>query len=261
LISNIWRRFTTLRTPGQNDEKATDVAIRVITFDLDNTLWDVEPSLIRAEALQQEWLLMHRPRAVTVFDSEALWNFKKSVWKRHSHLAHHVSQMRTQMLYELQVAAGYPEDEARSGAQLAFDIFLMERHEVELYEDALTVLAQLARSYTLGALTNGNADIYKTDAAEFFDFAFLAEDIGTSKPHPDMFHAALQQAGVDASQVVHVGDDPEHDVRGARDAGMHTVWINTKGKEWSGGENADQEITSLEQLPAAIRSLQSTIFK
>ena len=113
------------------------MTIAVITFDLDNTLWDVEPALIRAEQAQQEWLLQHRPGAIEAYDHEGLWEFKKSVWKRHPHLLHHVSQMRIQMLYELQVAAGYVEEEARSGAQQAFAVFLRERHKVVLYEEAL----------------------------------------------------------------------------------------------------------------------------
>jgi FMN hydrolase / 5-amino-6-(5-phospho-D-ribitylamino)uracil phosphatase len=232
-----------------------DVAISVITFDLDNTLWDVEPVLLRAEAAQHKWLLQHRPGAVEAFDHEALFEFKKSVWKRHPQLLHHVSQMRIQTLLELQVAAGYSEEEARSGAQQAFDVFLLERHKVVLYEEALGVLELLAERYTLGALTNGNADIYKTDAAEYFDFAFLAEDIGASKPHPDMFQAALKQAGVAAEDIIHVGDDPEHDIMGACNMGMHTIWMNTRHKAWPGGERADREITNLQQLPAAIDSI------
>jgi putative hydrolase of the HAD superfamily len=233
--------------------------ISVITFDLDNTLWDVDPALIRAEDAQRDWLLEHRPGAIEDYDHEGLWEFKKGVWKRHPELLHNVSGMRVQMLYELQVAAGYPEVEAREGARRAFDVFLQQRHQVVLYEEALEVLQQLAGRYTLGALTNGNADIYKTDAGEYFDFAFLAEDIGASKPHPDMFHAALEQASVDARQIVHVGDNPEHDILGAREVGMHTVWMNSQGEEWPGGQRADREIDNLRQLPAAIASIADAI--
>lgn len=233
------------------------MTISVITFDLDNTLWDVEPTLIRAEQVQQDWLLQHRPGAAEAYDHQALWEFKKSVWKRHPHLLHHVSQMRIQMLYELQVAAGYAEDDARNGAKQAFAAFLQERHKVVLYEEALAVLQRLARHYTLGALTNGNADIYKTDAGEYFDFAFLAEDIGASKPHPDMFHAALERAGVAAENIIHVGDNPEHDIQGARDVGMRTVWMNSQKVTWLGGDRADREIDNLLALPEAIASIVS----
>jgi putative hydrolase of the HAD superfamily len=229
--------------------------IKVITFDLDNTLWDVEPALLRAEQAQQEWLLKHRPGAVESLDHEALWEFKKSVWRRHPQLLHHVSQIRIQMLYELQLAAGYPEQLARSGAEQAFAAFLAERQQVKLYEEALGVLEILAASFILGALTNGNADVYKTDAGDYFDFAFLAEDIGASKPHPDMFHAALEHTGVAARNVIHVGDDPEHDIAGAHAVGMHTVWMNSRGKEWPAGTRASREISNLHQLPQAIAEI------
>ena len=235
--------------------KETRLTISVITFDLDNTLWDVEPPLIKAEYAQQQWLLQHRPGAVDAFDHEALLAFKTSVWRRHPALAHHVSDMRTQMLYELQIAGGYSEEESRSGAKEAFEAFLVERHKVVLYEDALDVLKRLAQRYILGALTNGNADIYKTDAAEYFEFAFSAESIGTSKPHPTMFKAALQKTGMTAKQIIHVGDDPDHDVQGARDIGMHTVWVNAQRKPWPSGNKPDREIVNLRQLPEAINHI------
>jgi putative hydrolase of the HAD superfamily len=233
--------------------------IEVITFDLDNTLWDVEPALLRAEEAQRQWLLEHRPGSIEDYDHDSLWDFKKTVWKRHPDLVHHVSQMRIEMLYELQLAAGYGEREARAGAREAFSAFLQERHRVTLYEEALEVLELLAGRYTLGALTNGNADIYKTDAAEYFDFAFLAEEVGASKPAPDMFHAALARSGVNAERIVHVGDNPEHDIHGAREVGMFTVWMNGRSTTWPGGPEADREIDNLRQLPQAIESIEQTI--
>ena len=124
-----------------------------------------------------------------------------------------------------------------------------------LYEEALAVLEVLAEDYTLGALTNGNADIYKTDAGEYFDFAFLAEELGASKPAPDMFEAALSHADVSAAEIAHVGDNPDHDIEGARAVGMRTVWMNNRNLEWPGGQRADREITNLRQLPEVLASL------
>ena len=83
----------------------------------------------------------------------------------------------------------------------------------------------------------------------------LAEEIGASKPHPDMFHAALQCTGVAAHNVVHVGDDPEHDIAGARKVGMHTVWMNARGMAWPDGPRASREISNLRQLPEAIADI------
>ena len=83
-----------------------------------------EPALLRAEDAQRDWLLQHRPGTMESLDHDGLWEFKKSVWKRHPQLTHHVSQMRQQMLYELQLQAGFPEEEARDGAEQAFAVFL-----------------------------------------------------------------------------------------------------------------------------------------
>ncbi|MBN7798233.1 HAD-IA family hydrolase [Parahaliea mediterranea] len=231
------------------------MSIEVITFDLDNTLWDVDPALLRAEAAQREWLLQHRPGAIEHHDEQSLWAFKKGVWKRHPELAHHVSQLRVRTLFELQIEAGYGEAEASRGAEEAFAVFLEQRHAVELYEEALEVLAELAGRYRLGALTNGNADIFKTDAGEFFDFAFLAENVGASKPAPDMFHAALDLTGARPEHIVHVGDNPEHDIAGAQGVGMHTVWMNPTGLPWAGGTAPDREIDNLRKLPSAVASI------
>jgi putative hydrolase of the HAD superfamily len=231
--------------------------IRVITFDLDNTLWDVDPVLRRAEQAQHDWLLQHRPGSIENYGHEALWEFKKSVFRQHPQLAHQISKLRIQMLYDLQRQAGYDEEQARSGAELAFAAFLRVRHQVVLYEEALGVLEQLARDYTLGALTNGNADIYKTDAAEYFDFAFLAEELNASKPAPDMFHAAIARVGVRPDQIVHVGDSPEHDVLAARAVGLRTVWMNPNGEAWQDSQPPDAEIDNLAGLPAAIAAIEA----
>lgn len=230
-------------------------AKKLITFDLDNTLWDVEPPLIKAEHAQREWLLEHRPGAMERYSDKEMWEFKKSVWKRHPQLSHHLSDMRVQMLYELQLAAGYGDGDARDGAQHAFGIFIQHRQAVVLYDEALTILRELANHYTIGALTNGNADIYKTEAGEFFEFSLLAEHVGASKPAPDMFLAAMDATGAAAHDIIHVGDNPEHDVQGAQALGIRTVWMNSSGEDWTAGQPADKEIDNLSQLPAAIASI------
>lgn len=235
--------------------------IKVVTFDLDNTLWDVEPALLRAEEAQRQWLLAHRPGAIDNISHDELWNLKKRVWKAHPELAHNVSGMRQLFLQELQRAAGFDETTARDGARLAFEVFLGERQKVELYSKALEVLEILAGRFRLGALTNGNADIYKTDAGEYFDFAFLAEDIGASKPAPDMFHAALSTAGVEAREVLHVGDNPEHDVLGALRVGMHAIWLNADDAPWSSAYGSEGHvphgtIKAIGELPGAVAELE-----
>ncbi len=234
--------------------------IRVISFDLDNTLWDVEPILHRAEAAQNHWLQQNFPRVFEQFDADTLRDFRFRMHQSHPELAHQISKLRIQSLYEVLLQCGTAEAPARQGAATAFNEFLTIRHQVEPYERALEVLESLAQHYTLGALSNGNADIYKTDIGEHFDFAFSAEQVDAGKPLPDMFHAAMRQAGAAGHEIIHVGDNPDHDVRGAQQVGLYTVWMNSGGWRWPAGRvPADEDIRLIEELPAAIARIEARL--
>lgn len=231
------------------------MTLRVITFDLDNTLWDVEPALLRAEAAQRRWLLEHRPGAVDDLEEDHLWGLKKQLWKANPKLTHDVSAMRRLFLERLQLDAGYDAQAARGGADAAFDAFLVERQQVELYPGALEVIAELAERFCLGALTNGNADIYRTDAGPYFEFAFQAEQVGASKPAAAMFEAALARTGRKAAEVLHVGDSVDHDVLGAQRAGLRAVWVNKEGRTWAEATPPDATIRHVTELAEALRRL------
>lgn len=238
----------------------SDAFIKLITFDLDNTLWDVEPALLAAEQAQHEWLQQHRPNVTEQFDAEAMRNLRFEFHQRNPQLTHQISQVRIQALEELQLQCGYTSVDAKQGAEAAFAVFLELRHAVRPYEEALEVLQTLSARYQIGALTNGNADIFKLDIGDHFDFSFSAEQFDASKPLPDLFHASMEHAGVRADQVVHVGDNPEHDVRGAQAVGMHTVWMNSGDWRWpEHRQPADADIKSLLQLPAAIARIESRL--
>jgi len=229
--------------------------IKVITFDLDNTLWDVEPVIIRAEQAQYQWLKIHRPRVNKQLTLENLRDFKNDFYRQNPRLHHQISELRIASLTAIQISVGYSPKEAEVGAVLAFEQFMALRHQVEFYEQALDILEELDQNYTLGALTNGNADIHKMDAGGYFDFSYSAEQVNASKPHPAMFEAALKTCNVEADEVIHVGDNPEHDVFGAQQVGMHCIWMNSDNVVWPGGQPADEEINQLCELPKAINRI------
>ena len=62
----------------------------------------------------------------------------------------------------------------------------------------------------------------------------------------------MEATGAASHEVIHVGDNPEHDVAGAQSVGMYTVWMNAAGASWPGGEPADEEIADLAELPEAV---------
>ena len=237
----------------------TDSPIKLITFDLDNTLWDVEPALVRAKQAQYLWLQQHRPQVTDKFSPQAMREFRVKHYKQHPELVHQISAIRIESVTAMLLEAGYDQVSAAAGAQAAFDTFLELRHQVQPYEQALEVLQSLSSSYQLGALTNGNADIFKLELGDCFDFSFSAEQVDASKPLPDMFHAAMRAAGVAGHEVVHIGDNPHHDIYGAKQVGLFTVWMNSGDWRWPRGEPADEEISKLQELPAAIARIEARL--
>lgn len=221
--------------------------LRLITFDLDDTLWPVGPVIMRAEHRMRDFLDAHAPIVNQRFDRDGMTALRDRVLKQHPQLVHDISTLRRLILKAALEACHYPDVETL--AEQAFAAFLDARHDVEYFEDALDTLAYLSRHYTLGALSNGNADIARLGLDQYFSFHLSAESVGRRKPEPEMFERALQEAGVGPDAAVHVGDHVDDDIRGAANVGMSTIWVNRPGLIWSEADvTPTWEIQTLTEL-------------
>lgn len=76
------------------------------------------------------------------------------------------------------------------------------------------------------------------------DHYFFSDEVGTPKPFPPIFEAALKATGARADQAVHIGDLRRTDIAGARRAGMGSIrYIGLHDDAWqpedTTGEEAD----------------------
>lgn len=233
------------------------MTIQLVTFDLDDTLWDVTPVMHGAEAALRDWLAATAPRLGPV-PVEHLWSIRARLLGAEPMLRHRLSELRRRILFHALSDAGYAEDESLSLAEQGFQVFLAARHQVELFPDVHRTLEQLADRYTLGVITNGNADVRRLGLADYFRFALCAEELGVGKPDPHPFRTALQQAGVPAAAAVHIGDHPGDDIAGAQASGLRAVWFNPQGKAWGEAPAPDAQVRSLAELPALLESWGAT---
>ncbi len=232
--------------------------IRLVTFDLDNTLWNVETVIQGAEQRMRAWIRERVPDYHVRFPAEAMLELRNAVVEERPHLRHDLSALREELLYRALRACGTSQNDARTLARQAFEIFLDARHEVQYFEGALETLERLSDDYLLGALTNGNADIARLDVHRFFDFGFSSASVGASKPAPEMFQAALRHAGAAPHQAIHVGDHVVDDVGGASAVGMHTVWINPGAEPAPAEVRPSITVAGVAEVAAAIRALRDT---
>ncbi|MGR6034537.1 MAG: HAD family hydrolase [Candidatus Nitrosoglobus sp.] len=212
--------------PSYSLKPVTNLAL--ITFDLDETVWPSEQVLKKAEEVQFNWLQQQAARLTAVYDLESLRAHRRLTRKQYTEIAYDLTAVRTASLSLLLQEFGYPLDLA----QEAITVFLEARNRVTPYPDVVPVLERLAGIYRLASLTNGNADVQCTPLKTHFHFSLTPAIVGAAKPAPDMFHKALEQAGVEPHQAVHIGDHPECDIIAAQQVGMHAIWINRAETPW-----------------------------
>jgi FMN hydrolase / 5-amino-6-(5-phospho-D-ribitylamino)uracil phosphatase len=228
----------------------------LITFDLDDTLWDVRPVLIQAEQRVSAWLTTHCPQVLPQLEHGPMMQRRKQLLRERPQLQHQIGVLRSEAMRLALLDCGESEVEASRLANEAFAVFLAARHDVQPFVDVEESLTQLRRHYTLAALTNGNADIFRIGLGRHFSFAFRAEDLLSSKPEAPHFQAALEKTGVGAERMIHVGDNPAHDIEGAQRLGIVAIWFNPDAQPWPGAREPDAQFNRFSELPGLIASLE-----
>ena len=224
-------------------------SIKVLSFDLDDTLWPCKPTIIRAEQHLFQWLSKHVPVITENYDIYQLRDKRRSLLKQNPQLAHDLSQLRISSFERLSSEFGLADD----WIQTAFDIFYEARQQVTLFDDVAPVLDELKQNFQLVSLTNGNADPVKTGVDRWFDFSLNSATVGKLKSEPDIYQRVQKLAEINAQQMVHIGDDPVNDVSGARRAGVFAIWLNREQKQWPLDNcRPDAVISSLHELPGIL---------
>lgn len=202
--------------------------IRAITLDLDDTLWEIGPVILRAESELWKWLCDSYPEIPKQVTPQGMLELRAKIAAEFPDRCHDFRFLRRQTLARVAVNAGYSDDLVDA----AFEIFDVARNRIDFYPDVLPALESLAGRYRLVAVTNGNADLQKIGVRHLFHDVVTAVDAGAAKPAEPIFAEAVRRAGVRREAILHVGDHPENDVEGARAAGLRSAWMNRNNAEW-----------------------------
>jgi len=202
--------------------------IRAICFDLDNTLWDVVPVLERAERILSEWLRLRYPRIPQRFDAAAILEVRASLLREQPRQSHDLSWLRRETLARLAEAVGYERDIAHE----AFATWHAARNECVPFVDVIPALEKLGPRFRLATLSNGNADLGTIGIAHHFEVRLHAAALGCAKPDVRAYEALAAALTLNPAEILFVGDEPQADVTGPRNAGMQTVWVNRGASAW-----------------------------
>lgn len=225
----------------RNDKK-----IDAVIFDMDDTLIDWRNQT-------KHWLEIHEPKVGRAYHylqtaghevpvsqaeffqmfshhSENSWrSAKDNGWRSPNFL----DVMRSALLQ-----AGMVADEVDMTALLkAYDWGVVEG--VTIFPDTIPVLKELKqRGYKVGLVTNAYFPMWMRQPeldyfafGEYLDEAITSGETGWLKPHPAVFWRMLGLLKTMPERAVFVGDSPQHDIAGANDVGMHSVFHFPAGLE------------------------------
>ena len=224
-------------------------AVSAICFDLDNTLWEIEPVLMRAERILADWLEARYPRIPERFPPPVMGELRAELLREQPHQGHDLSYLRRETLARCAQAVGYE----RNMAHEAFAFWHAARNQVEPFAEVVPALVKLKRRFRLATLSNGNADLAVIGIAHHFEVTLSAGALGCAKPDPRAYAALAGALTLKPAEILFVGDEPHADVAGPRAAGMQTVWVNRGGVVWPDAlPAADACITGLDRLVALL---------
>ncbi|GAB6279432.1 MAG: YjjG family noncanonical pyrimidine nucleotidase [Lentimicrobium sp.] len=198
-------------------------------FDLDDTLWDFERN--SEETLKE---LYHRflaqelgeencPLFLSTYHriNESLWNEYKLNRIKKTEVAY------LRFLYTLEESGSNNVSLARL---LAEEYIRSSPTKTNLIPGATEVLESLIREYKLHIITNGFTEVQipkllNSGIRHYFTTLTTSEEAGCLKPCSQIFRFALEKAKAQINQSLMIGDDPEGDIRGARQIGLDTVFF------------------------------------
>ncbi|MCP4955638.1 5-amino-6-(5-phospho-D-ribitylamino)uracil phosphatase YigB [Photobacterium aquimaris] len=200
-------------------------SINALTFDLDDTLYDNHPVIVRAEQAMFDWLAQLLPSS-TMISRDDWQHLKQQLAVIDPSLTHDVSQWRYETLKIGLMQLGWRLQAAELAARQGLELVLVERNKVDVPAETHRVLALLSAQLPLVAITNGNVDPQQIGLAKYFSAIYQAGRDGLAKPAADLFEHAINHLGLPAQQVLHVGDHLQTDVFGAKKHGLQACWYN-----------------------------------
>ena len=227
--------------------------IKLITFDLDDTLWDNMPTITRAEIDTRRWI-EERVGKVEWGDFNDFLNLREELIKEDPSIEWDISKLRKE-IFRKKIHYVTPSSLRDEIVDEAFSIFIKNRHQIKLFDGVADALKTLSEKYILGVLTNGNADIYKFDIGKYFKFAISSLEAKDSKPNRSHFDRAVENVkDIEFDQILHIGDHQVNDILFAHNLDIDTLWFNNNNAVWEQDFEKPCEFDSWEMLTKIIEN-------
>ena len=194
-----------------------------IFWDLDHTLWDftAKSRATLAELYDQEEL---GSKGIPDTDAfiDAYEEVNLGLWSSYEKGQLKKEVLRVLRFHNTLIQFGISDNE--TAERMGRDYLELCPRKPLLIPGAFALLQDLAPHYSMHIITNGFEEVQHVKLAcsgitEFFDVVVTSEQAGARKPDLRIFDHALHLAKANEQNSLMIGDNPEADMAGARNAG------------------------------------------
>jgi len=198
-----------------NSIETNQMDYKILSFDLDNALYDNQPVITKAEEMSKNFLDEEFKKEGKSFDFEGFLSIRNGLMLSNDPLFENLTRMRKEALSRVCCVLS----NGANVAEAALSLFLEHRSKVTILPEIKLMLAALSERYILVTASNGNCDIRQSSIGEYFDTFWSATMDIRAKPHPQMLERILSHYDVTARDILHIGDSIEKDGGCAKNAG------------------------------------------
>ena len=227
--------------------------IEFLLLDLDDTILDFH--------MQEAVAIRKTLSAVGITPTDDICNLYSKINLRHWKMLENKEITRETLawhrFWELFEVLGVEGDPQKTG-ELYWD-HLSSGHF--FLPGAEKAVKSLAEKYKLYMVTNGTARVQHSRIASaglapYFERIFVSQEMGADKPEKAYFDGCFSQIpGFAPEKAMIVGDSLGSDIRGGKNAGIKTCWVNPKGKTAPPENMPDYEIKSIVELESLLETL------
>ncbi|HMR15106.1 MAG TPA: YjjG family noncanonical pyrimidine nucleotidase [Mariniflexile sp.] len=219
-----------------------------VFFDLDHTLWDFDKN----SALTFEKIFkMHNIEIdINIF----LLHYRDinfQYWKLYRDAKIDKEVLRLGRLKDTFAVCNFPvEADMISILSTEYITYLTDNNY--LFANTIEILEYLSPKYSLHIISNGFEEVQskklvKSNILKYFKTVTNGEDIGIKKPHPQIFHLALEKAQTTVNKSIMIGDGYEADIVGAQNVGMEVIYFDTNNMPVETNVNQISELIEIKK--------------
>ncbi|WP_417445483.1 HAD-IA family hydrolase [Kangiella sp.] len=198
--------------------------VKVISFDLDDTLWDNQGVIEQCEQNLLEFLAKEHPPIGEQFDVAAMQAISKKLLEEDRPELDNMTLLRKEMIHQMLEQTG--GDSALINP--AFAIFYGCRSQIEIPQLTHDLLSALKDKYSLFATSNGNSNLSALGLMDYFEQHFIAGIHGRAKPSPEMLHKICDLKNIEPQELLHIGDSYDTDIKSSIAAKCQHLEIHVK---------------------------------